>query len=51
MLECMCVCAEGEGLLGGCLVTRWCPTLCDPMVSLSLGFPRQEYWSGCHILL
>ena len=28
-----------------------CPTLCDPMECslpglLSLGFPRQEYWSG-----
>ena len=28
-----------------------CPTLCDPMVyslqaPLSVGFPRQEYWSG-----
>ena len=26
-----------------------CPTLCDPMdcsPSLSMGFPRQEYWSG-----
>ena len=28
-----------------------CPTLCNPMtvahqVPLSMGFPRQEYWSG-----
>ena len=28
-----------------------CPTLCNPIylahqVSLSMGFPRQEYWSG-----
>ena len=28
-----------------------CPTLCDPMncayqASLSMGFSRQEYWSG-----
>ena len=34
------------------LVTQLCPTLCDPMgcvahqSPLSLGFPRQEYWSG-----
>ena len=35
-----------------CLVTKVCPALCDPMdyvvhqTSLSMGFPRQEYWSG-----
>ena len=26
-----------------------CPTLCDPVAHwapLSMGFPRQEYWSG-----
>ena len=28
-----------------------CPTLCDPMdemhqAALSMGFPKQEYWSG-----
>jgi len=33
-----------------CLVTKLCPTLCDPMTvahqgPLSIGFPRQEYWS------
>ena len=32
------------------LVTRSCPTLCDPMdcsqVPLSMGFSRQEIWSG-----
>ena len=33
------------------LVAQSCPTLCDPMdcsqpVSLSMGFSRQEYWSG-----
>ena len=34
-------------------VTQSCPTLCDPMdykgthqVPLSMGFSRQEYWSG-----
>ena len=30
---------------------QWCPTLCDPMdcscqSPLSMGFSRQEYWSG-----
>ena len=34
------------------LVTRSCPTLCDPsdcivhQASLSMEFSRQEYWSG-----
>ena len=34
------------------LVTQSCPTLCHPMdciahqTPLSVGFPRQEYWSG-----
>ena len=31
-------------------VIQSCPTLCDPMdcsqAPLSMGFPRQEYWSG-----
>ena len=46
---------EGKGSLrnliyatdGGCccLGTKSCPTLCDPMDPLSMGFPRQEYWS------
>ena len=36
---------------GCCLVTKSCPALCDPMAvarqpPLSMGFPRQEYWSG-----
>ena len=34
-----------------CLVAKSCPTLCSSMdvasqAPLSLGFPRQEYWSG-----
>ena len=31
-----------------CLVTKSCPTLCDPMdqTPLSMGFPRQVTWSG-----
>ena len=38
-LRCVCVCAQ------------LCPTLCDPWTvahpaPLSMGFPRQEYWSG-----
>ena len=32
------------------LVAKLCPTFCDPMdysqAPLSLGFSRQEYWSG-----
>ena len=32
-----------------------CPTLCDPQTAHqappSLGFSRQEHWSGCHFLL
>ena len=36
---------------GGALVTRSCPTLAIPwtvprQASLSMGFSRQEYWSG-----
>ena len=32
-------------------VAQLCPTLCDPMdcsrqAPLSMGFPRQEHWSG-----
>ena len=30
-----------------CLVTKSCPTLCNPhQAPLSMGFFRQEYWSG-----
>ena len=34
-----------------CLVSQSCPTLCDPwtvafQAPLSMGFSRQEYWSG-----
>ena len=31
-----------------CLVAKLCPTICDPvdMALLSMGFSRQEYWSG-----
>ena len=34
-----------------CVRAESCPTLADPMdlacqAPLSLGFPRQEYWSG-----
>ena len=33
------------------LVTELCPNLCEPMrctrqAPLSLGFPKQKYWSG-----
>ena len=38
-------------VLAACLVTQSCLTLCNPMdyahqASLSMEFPRQEYWSG-----
>ena len=34
-----------------CAITKSCPTLCNPMdctcqAPLSMGFSRQEYWSG-----
>ena len=32
-----------------CLVAQSCPNFCDPVdyrLSLSMGFSRQEYWSG-----
>ena len=34
-----------------CLVTKSCPTFCESMdyscqAPLSMGFPRQEHWSG-----
>ena len=37
--------------VGGGIVTKSCPTLVTPwtvahQVSLSMEFPRQEYWSG-----
>ena len=37
------------------LVAQLCPTLCDPMdcacqAPLSMGFSRQEYWSGLPFL-
>ena len=45
LLCCVCVCV--------CLVTQLCLTLCNPMYCslpgsspLSMGFSRQEYWSG-----
>ena len=45
-------CCSGQRGSGCCLVTKSHPTLCDPtdyiapQVPLSVGFPRQEYWSG-----
>ena len=44
LLQCMKVKSESE-------VTQSCPTLrdpmdCSPQASLSMGFSRQEYWSG-----
>ena len=49
--------------LHNCLVTKSCPTPCNPIdssppgssnhgiSSSCLGFPRQEYWSGLHFFL
>ena len=35
-----------------CLCAQLCLTLCEPARLLwSMGFPRQEYWSGLHFLL
>ena len=44
LLQCMKVKSQSE-------VAQSCLTLCDPLdaayqASLSMGFPRQEYWSG-----
>ena len=42
----------GTMLISLCeLCAQWCPTLCDPRdvarhAPLSMGFSRQEYWSG-----
>ena len=33
-----CICA--------CSVAQSCLTLCNPVVPLSMGFSREEYWSG-----
>ena len=38
-------------IFGDGLAAESCPTLCDPwavarQAPLSMGFPRQEYWSG-----
>ena len=45
------VCASGFRLDGGGLVTKSCPTVATPLAvppqaPLSMGFSRQEYWSG-----
>ena len=49
LLQCMKVKSESE-------VTQSCPPLSDPWTAAhqappSMGFSRQEYWSGCHCLL
>ena len=45
---CMCVCTLAQSCLILCS-----PMDCSPPAPLSMGFPRQEYWSGvgCHFLL
>ena len=49
--RCQFVGDQGEGGGGGGLVTKLCPTLGTPgtvasQAPLSMGFFRQEYWSG-----
>ena len=42
---------EKTGYIKLCLVTKLCPTLLRArQASLSLGFPRQEYWNGLPFL-
>ena len=41
---------------GDWTTTQSCPNLCDPctvagQAPLSMGFPTQKYWNGCHFLL
>ena len=41
---------------GGCFIPKLCPTFATPwtvvrQAPLSMGFPRQEYWSGFQFLL
>ena len=50
---CVCVCVCVFILCG---VAQSCSTLCDLITvarqaPLSMGFSRQQYWSGCHFLL
>ena len=50
LVVCVCVCACLSVCLCVC-VAQLCMTLCNPVdcspqVSLSMGFSRQEYWSG-----
>ena len=49
--DCQSLWLNSQPLGGGRLVTKLCPTLVTPrtvacQILLSLGFPRQEYWSG-----
>ena len=43
MCVCVCVCRYMKVKV---LVTQSCPSVCDPMYPLSMGFSRQEHWSG-----
>ena len=49
--KCSTGCTPGTTLGGGGLVAQLCLTPCNPMdcsrqPPLSMGFPRQKYWSG-----
>ena len=55
-INCYYLLLDGQFMMGlccyYCLVSKLCPTLCDPpwtvahQAPLSTGFPRQEYWNG-----
>ena len=49
--EYMHTCMYKKEFIHACSVTKSCPSLCDPLCHslqalLSMGFSRQEYWSG-----
>ena len=52
---CLALCYEACVCVHVCSVAKSCPTLCDPtdcspQAPLSMGFPRQEDWSGLPFL-
>ena len=49
--EYMHTCMYKKEFIHACSVTKSCPSLCNPLYHslqalLSMGFSRQEYWSG-----
>ena len=58
MVSCVILKTDRSVLIdgGGGLVAKECSALVTPQTvarqaPLSMGFPRQEHWSGCHFLL